>query len=688
MGTKALKAAVVSVYAALVVVLAVATFVEQAQGTAFVERHVYHSYWFCGLWGALVILAVVACIRCRWWRRGLPVLSLHGSFLVILAGALTTFATGQKGHVHLTEGGEADSYVEQGSGVLLPLPFTIALDSFRVEHYPGTEAPADYVSHVRFRPHRGDTATVCAAISMNHIGVCRGYRFYQASYDEGERGSWLAVNHDPWGIGLTYAGYALLGLSMLWMLLARGGGFRRLWRHPLLRRGALLVAGLCWGAAGMQAGERSLPALSRQRADSLARVQVVYHDRVTPFNTLARDFVTKLYGRPTYGNLTPEQVVSGWLLRPEVWKDEPMIRIKSAALRRKLGLQGEYARLADLFDGQTYRLQGLASVSAPGQGGKPDALAKAVTEADEKVGLILMLCGGTLIRPLPTDGSVQPLSRARVEAELWYNRIPFVPLLSVACLVLGTLAFVRLLCAGLRRREAGGRLFRLWGIGLEAGLVAVTLLHALGYGLRWYIGGRVPLGNGYETMLSVALCALLTAALLRRRFPPLVSFGLLLAGFSLLVARLGQMDPYITPLMPVLSSPWLSAHVSLIMMAYALLAFLLLGGVCGLCLPAEARRLMLLGRLLLYPAVFLLGAGIFLGAVWANVSWGRYWAWDPKEVWALITFMTYSVPFHGRSLRWLRRPRAFHLYLVVAFLTVLTTYFGVNYLMGGMHSYA
>ncbi len=677
------KAAVAVLYAALVVVLAVATFVERAQGTGFAERSIYHSWWFCGLWGVWAVATVVACIRCRWWRKQWPVLLLHGSFLVILAGALTTFVTGKKGYVHLAVGGEADSFVEQGSGARQSLPFVIGLDSFRVEHYPGTEAPADYVSHVRFRPHGGgDSVAVAAVISMNRIAVHGGYRFYQASYDEGGSGSWLSVNHDPWGIGLTYAGYALLGLSMLWVLLARGGGFRRLWRHPLLRRGGLLAACLCLGTAGAGAQQRSLPALPRHSADSLARVQVVYNDRVVPFNTLARDFVTKLYGRPDYGNLTPEQVVSGWLLRPDVWKDEPMLRIKSAELRRRLGIDGPCARLSDLLDGQRYRLDEWVK-----PGSQPPALVKAAREADEKVGLILMLTGGTLIRPLPADDTVPPLSPARVEAELLYNRVPFARILFMACLALGCLAFARLL-QGCLRRAPGGRALRCVDAGLAAGLYAVAAMHLAGYGLRWYIGRHIPLGNGYESMLFLALCALLLACLWRRRFPVTLPFGLLLAGFALLVAWLGQGNPQITPLVPVLSSPWLSAHVSVIMMAYALFFFLLLGGVLGLCLPGRAMRLMLLGRLMLYPAVFLLGVGIVLGAVWANVSWGRYWAWDPKEVWALITFMVYAAAFHAGSLRWLRRPRAFHIYMVAAFTTVLMTYFGVNNLLGGMHGYA
>ena len=681
-----MKRFILFIYGVLVVVLAVATFVEQARGTAFVGEHVYHTAWFCTLWGVLAALTLVACFRLHLWRR-VPLLLLHGSFLVILGGAFLTFMGGQQGVVHLEEGQATDRFMLRDSGELLPLPFTLRLDSFRVQCYPGTDAPEDYISYVRLSvPSGGERA---ATVSMNRILTCEGYRFYQSSYDPDGRGSWLSVNHDPWGIGVTYAGYALLGLSMLWVLLGRGGEFRRLLRHPLLRKGGFLTVFLLLGAAvAVQAQGRKLPVLKQRQADSLAAVQVIYHDRVTPFNTLARDFVLKLTGRPTYKGLTPEQVVGGWLLHPEVWKDEPMIRIKSAALRRRLGLEGDFARLSDLFDGQTYRLQAYWDASAGQAGDKLSPLEKAIVETDEKVGLILMLQNGTLIRPLPTDGSVAPLSDVKVRAELLYNRIPFSQVLFMFNLSMGLLAFGLLLYKGTRRIPPAGRAFRAMERVFTCALWAALLFQAAGYGLRWYIGGRIPLGNGYETMQFLALATLLLSGLFRRRFPFTLPFGFLLSGFALLVSWLGQMNPQITPLMPVLVSPWLSSHVSLIMMSYALFAFMMLNGVLALCLRREALRLMLLSRLLLYPATFFLGAGIFLGAIWANVSWGHYWAWDPKEVWALVTFMVYGVAFHARSLRCFRRPVFFHVYMIAAFLTVLMTYFGVNYVLGGMHSYA
>lgn len=681
-----LKRLLIAVYICLVCLLAIATFLEQVCGTDFVEKYIYHTFWFCCLWGILAALAVMALIRRQLWKH-LPTLLLHGSFLVILAGAMLTFVSSRKGYVHLTVGNKVGSFVEQESGRRIDLPFTLLLDSFRVEHYPGTEAPADYVSHIRILRSGQDTdsASCSRTVSMNRILSEQGFRFYQSSFDEDKRGSWLTVNYDPWGIGATYAGYVLLGISMIGLLFSHGGEFRRLMNHPLLRKGGVFCLLLLAGS--MQVQGRTLPALSIRQADSLAYEQVIYHDRVVPFNTLARDFVVKLTGRPSYAGLTPEQIIGGWLLRPDVWQYEPMIYIKNRELCRLLNLKTPYASVADLFDGQRYRLQDFWQ-GRQETGRKMSPLEKAIVETDEKVGLILMLQKGTLIRPLPKDGSVKPLPLSKIRAELIYNRIPFSKCLFMFNLTVGLLAFFHLVYCGLRHSSERSGLLRRINRFLVVALYAAFLFQLFGYGLRWYVGGRIPLSNGYETMQFMALCTLVLACLFRRRFPFTVPFGFLLSGFALLVAHLGQMNPQITPLMPVLVSPWLSMHVSLIMMSYALFAFIMLNGILALCIRRHERMLMLLSRLLLYPANFFLGAGIFMGAVWANVSWGRYWAWDPKEVWALITFLVYGMAFHSKSLSAFRRPLFFHIYMIAAFLTVLMTYFGVNYVLGGMHSYA
>ena len=213
----------------------------------------------------------------------------------------------------------------------------------------------------------------------------------------------------------------------------------------------------------------------------------------------------------------------------------------------------------------------------------------------------------------------------------------------------------------------------------------LTLYVTLLLGLRWWLSGHIPVSNGHETMLFMAWSLLLLTISLHRKFPIIAGFGPLLASFCLLVAMLAGSNSQLTPLMPVLHSPLLSVHVMTVMCAYALFALQWLLGVQALLLRRhkkgdELERVTALSQLLLYPAVFLLTIGIFLGAVWANVSWGNYWSWDPKESWALITLMVYAVPFHKASVGFLRKPHYYHIYMISAFLVVIITYFGVNYL--------
>ena len=211
------------------------------------------------------------------------------------------------------------------------------------------------------------------------------------------------------------------------------------------------------------------------------------------------------------------------------------------------------------------------------------------------------------------------------------------------------------------------------------------------FALRWIISGHIPMSNGYETMLFMALVTLLISVLTMRRIPILQAFGPVVASFCMLVATLASGSPQITNLMPVLQSPLLSIHVAMVMIAYALLAMITLLAIQGLCLARSRKfdqleRTTALSQLLLYPAILTLCIGIFVGAIWANVSWGTYWSWDPKETWALITLMIYAIPLHRSFVSW--SPARYHLFVLLAFLTVLMTYFGVNYFLSGMHSYA
>ncbi len=222
-------------------------------------------------------------------------------------------------------------------------------------------------------------------------------------------------------------------------------------------------------------------------------------------------------------------------------------------------------------------------------------------------------------------------------------------------------------------------------------LIALSVCIAL----RWIIRSSVPMTNGYETMILLAWFIMLLTLIVYRRFRIILTFGFLMSGFFLLVSFIGQMDPEITHVMPILASPLLSIHVSMIMMSFAMLSLTFICGVTALVLHFLIKKdleiveaLKLLSQVFLYPALTCLSIGIFVGAIWANVSWGTYWSWDAKEVWGLITLMVYAVGVHSNSLPKLKQPVSFHIYMILAFFTILMTYFGVNYFLGGMHSYA
>jgi ABC-type transport system involved in cytochrome c biogenesis permease subunit len=325
--------------------------------------------------------------------RRLSVVLLHLSLVVILLGALLTHLTAVRGVVPLRKGIPTNEYLTRDM-YLHQLPFTICLENFEMQFYEDSEMPSDYISHVRID---GEPVT----ISMNNIASKKGIRLYQMDFDSDLQGSILSMNSDPWGTPVTYVGYALLFVTLVWMLADPKGGFR----YELLQ-------------------------------------------------------------------------------------------------------------------------------------------------------------------------------------------------------------------------------------------------------LR-----------NHRTALMVFAGAIL------------VCFVFLMNHF------LGKYSPENHPL-PVLNSRLLPIHIATIMMAYTLLFFIFLSSLVGIIKSKLRQTTLHLSQLLLFPAIAFLCYGIFIGAIWANVSWGTYWSWDPKETWALITLMVYAVPAH-RSIRMNR-----HVYMTLAFLSILITYFGVNFFLGGMHSYA
>jgi ABC-type transport system involved in cytochrome c biogenesis permease subunit len=577
----------------------------------------------------------------------------------------------------------------------------------------------DFVSYLQILD--GGTTTD-AKISMNNILKYRHYRFYQSDYDE-EGNSVLSVAHDPWGVGVTYTGYILLFVALVGMFFEKNGQFRTILQKASAPAAILLVLILTVGAAlPAQANEkpRTLP---KESADKMGQMYVMYKGRVCPLQTLAKDFTTKLYGNARYRGYTPEQVFSGWLFYTDDWQNEPIPRIERDSKRGKQREAEEKKQIVNmLLNSQLLKIYPHADsaqqVTWYSQNDQlpleiPDDeylfIRKQMSLCKEYVVLGDFAALDELFEKTKTYqekyslGQVQP--QAQYRAERLYNRLSVGRWLAMVTITLGLVCFAAaLICLG-----KGRKLYKPIRVVAVAWMSLLCVFLALVFVLRWIAGGHVPMAGSFDSMnlLALSICVItliitkvetLRATSLQNtgnKYEIALPAGLLMTGIVLLVQMMGGSNPPITHLMPVLSSPLLSLHVTVIMIAYALLFFIMLNGLSAaivrLTQPSNTQyleRLRDISLIMLYPAVALLAAGIFIGAVWANISWGNYWSWDPKEVWALITLLVYIAPLHSTLWKSFRSPMFFHIYGIVAFLSVLITYFGVNLILGGMHSYA
>lgn len=745
-------------YILVLVCMAAATIVEKSQGTDYAHAHYYGAWWFILIWAVLAALGASYIIKRK--VKCASTLALHLSFIIILAGALLTHISAKRGMIHLRIGQPTDTYMAQDEEQGMKeekLPFSLCLQKFEAKMHDGTNAVADYSS--KFTVIDGDDKSE-GEVSMNNIYSHRSYRLYQSSYDEDGKGSVLAINADPYGIPVTYTGYALLFISLVWMLFDPKGGYRKLLKSPLLKKGALMTA-LVLSMGNIQTlhaesatGNLQNAVLPKETAEKFGELHILYNDRICPVQTFALDFCKKIYGARSYQGLTAEQVLSGWVFYGNTWANEPFIKIKSGEMKTAMNLP-DYASLNTFFN----REMGGYTIGQYVQeyyNGQQDKFHQQAADIDGKIQIIMELREGISLKVLPytftknvkatkdhsfikagtttwfspvdklpqaveqqhalyirnvfslLNGDVKAGNTSRVneffvkmkkyqevssgnslptatqyKAERINNAFPFATILFMANLTLGFIALFYTIYRMTKKRE-----IKALNIALPILLGISFLALTFGLALRWIISGNVPMSNGYESMLTVAWFVILISILMQLRIRIVMVFGFLISGFFLLVSHINQMDPAIGQMMPVLNSPLLSMHVSIIMMSYALLSLTFICGIMGICMRSHGEELQALSRIFLYPALTTMGFGIFIGAIWANVSWGNYWSWDSKETWALITFMIYAVVVHTQSLPVFRKPLVYHIYITLAFLSIAMTYFGVNYFLTGMHSYA
>jgi cytochrome c-type biogenesis protein CcsB len=733
---------------------AIATFVENDFGTASARFYVYNALWYevllsvCALNMALII----------WQNKMFLHVSkfiFHGAFIFILIGAGLTRYLGVDGVMKVRENAQTNIIFSAEKNQEIILPFFIHLDNFEMERYYGSRAPSEYASFVRIVD---GTHTEEAVISMNQTLRYKGYKFFQTFYDPDEKGTILSVTKDP-GMEVTYVGYALLFLGLIFNLLDKKSRFQRLIAQVRKSTFALFLIVLTHTPLFSQS-EYVNTYLSEHRQNSLALSEafgalVVQSrmGRMKPFDTLSQEVVYKLSGKSELFGMTPTQITLGMLSHPKVWKKQPMIQTKTPKLRAFIGVDTAQTLVSfeDFFEGSRYKLEEeikKALMLRPSQRGTYE---NDVIKVDERLSIAFMVYYGSLFKifPLPHDAnhtwlgfaemfeqiggeegeslqrsaqafiesvfnrqydkaflhvktfeifaqthgaSILPRSQ-RLHAEILFNKLRLFERLTPSYLLLGLVLLV-VAFVNVFRKQAMPTSFK------KTLFYAVALLffiHTVALLLRWYVSGHAPMSDTYESIIYIAWSCLLFSMLFLRNSLFALAGSTVMAGIFMFVAHLGHIDPEITNLVPVLKSFWLSVHVSIITASYG---FLALGCALGFfmlilftCKKSESvvqgiKALSSINEITLILGLTLLVIGNFLGGIWANESWGRYWGWDPKETWAYISIIVYTIILHVRLIKGWYSHYLFAVLSVLGFASILMTYFGVNFYLAGMHSYA
>ncbi|MBK9390824.1 MAG: c-type cytochrome biogenesis protein CcsB [Bacteroidetes bacterium] len=639
----------------------------------------------------------------------------------------------------------------------IKLPFSLKLNDFMLERYPGSSSPSGYKSDVVLIDKENNVER-SFLIFMNNILKYRGYRFYQSSFDRDEKGTILSVNHDMAGMLVTYTGYAIMIIFIILALISRKSIFYNItagnW-NSLIRKSTPVI--LLLFLIGLQGAEAQKLVPDKKAAEEFGKVLVQdQKGRTEPLFTLSYDILRKVTRDNNFEGMTPMQVFLGLYLDFDNWKDYPFIRISNDDVRKTLGVRGKYAAFSNIVNIQdgTYRISddvNNAYAKAPGERTRYD---KELMKVDERVNIVFMIYNGDFLKLFPLkDGTndwgspkaalakavskddstylngIMPIfseavhnnnlntvkqvtnsisdyqsrfagyelpSAGRTKIELAYFKMsPFEKLFPFYATV-GLVMLIVLITMVIRGRKGSAGLIKILGWLLIAGFI----FHTAGLGLRWYISGHSPMSNGYESMIFISWVTLLAGFIFSRKSAFALSATAVLASMTLMVAHLSFMDPEITNLVPVLKSYWLTLHVSVITGSYG---FLGLGAILGLIsmillvlsnsgnrerISKTIDELIVINYKTLTLGLYFLTIGTFLGAVWANESWGRYWGWDPKETWSLITIIVYSIVVHSRNIPGMKDVYTFNLISLFAFSSVLMTYFGVNYYLSGLHSYA
>lgn len=649
----------------------------------------------------------------------------------------------------------------------LDLPFSLKLNDFVMDKYPGSMSPSSYESYITVVDEK-NSVKMDYKIFMNNVLDYGGFLFFQSSYDKDEKGTILSVNHDP-GKWPTYLGYLMLAIGMVLNVLNPNSYFGKLSRMKYeYKSGAaavLIILGSLFFAkpAMASAGVENIKQVDINHANHFGTLLVQSADgRIKPLDTLSMEYLSKISAKSTMFGLNHNQIILGMAVNPEPWKNVEMIKVSHPKLKEmfKMGAEQKFIAFSSAFDNHgNYIIGPLAEEAIRARPAERGTYEKELIKLDERLNVAYMVYSGRFMRVFPLAGdeskkwyypeealqsfpanaqseilellknNATGLSSAmqggtwsdadkaidaikayqekinpeliaedmHIKAELLYNKLNIFerlyPIYLFSGLVLLVLIFVRLAKPNINLTTTMRVILLIFA--------AAFVVHTFALGLRWYIAGHAPWSNGYEAMLYISWSIILAGILFARSSELAVATTGLFAGITLFVAHLSWLDPQITTMVPVLKSNWLTVHVSVITASYGFLGLSTLLGFISLIfyimLGNESKREQIsvnimestrISQMSMIVGLSLLTIGNFIGGVWANESWGRYWGWDPKETWTIVTMAVYVFVIHMRFVPVLKSNFLYNVASVIAYSSVIMTYFGVNYYLSGMHSYA
>lgn len=655
------------------------------------------------------------------------------------------------------------------------LPFSIKLNDFIAEKYPGTEKSySAYESKVTVVDKK---ETFDARIFMNNILDYKGYRFFQASFSPDEKGTVLSVNHDFWGTTITYIGYFLLFFCMMALLFTKHSRFadlkRKLENVKRKKEKLLTIIVLFFSFTGFsQNHPHTTPKMNyldsiiyykvpEKQAAQFGRL--VIQDaggRMKPINTFSSELLRKVSHSNEFNGMNPDQVFLSMKQFPFAWIEVPLIYIKGGndSIRKIIGADKteKLIPFKKFFDDKgNYKLSPYLDEAY--KTANPNQFEKDFVETDKKVNLMNSALFGSILKiyPVPNDKNNKWLSNVelshatgtaldtiktafpyyleslmmatksknyimantmlngietyqkkfgkavrpsdkKIDYEILYNKydvfqkLPYWYLTIAALMMLFTIIQIF--------KEKKWLSVTVNVLHVVVGLFFAT--HTLGLMARWYISGHAPWSNAYEAIVYVAWATMFFGLAFDRKSKLTVASSAFVTAMILTAAYANWIDPEIANLQPVLNSYWLMIHVAVIVASYGPFALGMILGFVALVLifftneknkakmELNIKEITYINEMALTVGLVMLTIGNFLGGQWANESWGRYWGWDPKETWALISIMVYAFVIHARFVPSLRNSWIFNLMAMYAFVSILFTYYGVNFHLVGLHSYA